>query len=380
MTEQRLAHLLSRHLDNSLTEEELAEWQVALHDPELREQLNKLIDFSYYDLKEEELQSLEAERQENIIQNIISREDNVRPLRRWLSIAASILVIIAAGGYFLLKPKPTTQQSTQIVKHDVPPGHNQATLTLANGQKIVLTKGLKGVLARQGQTAINANANNITYRASQPEQIISYNTLSTAKGEQSPYPLVLADGTKVWLNAESSITFPTAFNEKERIVKLTGEAYFEVKHNARQPFRVETAGQVVEDIGTHFNVNAYSDEPVIQTTLLEGGVRVNGVQLLPGQQARIATGTTHVKLYTVDTEAVVAWKNGLFEFDNTPLEAVMRQLARWYDVNVVYEGNIPDRAFTGKLYRNINASQLLDVLTYNKIHYRINGKTLTIMP
>lgn len=380
MTEQRLAYLLSRHLENSLTAEEQAEWETALHDPELREQLNQLIDSRYYNVKEDELQSLSPERRENIIHDIFAHQNHVRPIRRWLSIAASILLIIGLGGYFLLKSKLPTQQSEQTAKQDIPPGHNQATLTLAGGQKIILTKGLKGLVAKQGQTAINANANNITYRASQPEQSISYNTLSTAKGEQSPYPLVLADGTKVWLNAESSITFPTAFNNKERIVKLTGEAYFEVKHNAQQPFKVETAGQVVEDIGTHFNVNAYSNEPVIQTTLLEGGVRVNGVQLQPGQQARIATGTTQVRLYTVDAEAVVAWKNGLFEFDNTPLEAVMRQLARWYDVNVIYEGNIPDRAFTGKLYRNINASQLLDVLTYNKIHYRINGKTLTIMP
>jgi ferric-dicitrate binding protein FerR (iron transport regulator) len=290
-----------------------------------------------------------------------------------IAAAASILLILSAGGYFLLKPK-SVQQTAQVANNDIAPGHNQATLTLANGKKIILTKGLSGLLAIQGKTTIQATANDIAYNNTQNEDQVSYNTLSTARGEQSPYPLVLADGTKVWLNAESSITFPTAFNQKERVVKLTGEAYFEVRHDARQPFKIITAKQTIEDVGTEFDVQAYPDEPKTVTTLLEGAVRVNGKVLNPGQQS---DGTT---VSAADTETAIAWKNGLIRFDNNDVKTLMRQLARWYNVSVVYQGAVTGHTFAGEIRRNTNLSNVLKILDAGGVHCRIDDRTLIVKP
>jgi transmembrane sensor len=307
-------------------------------------------------------------------------------LMRWIA-AASILLFLSVGAYFILN-KQQAQQVAQ--KQDLVPANDQATLTLANGQKIILTKGLSGKLANQGNTLIQVNAGHaIAYTTSTTGtgDKVEYNTLSTKKGEQSPYPLVLADGTKVWLNAESSITFPTAFNSKERMVKITGEAYFEVVHKPAQAFKVIVRGQVTEDIGTHFNINAYDDEPALKTTLLEGSVKVfipssssslqkAGVRLNPGQEA--VNNNNGLNVQNADTEQAVAWKNGYFQFNHADLYTVMRQLSRWYDVDVAYEGNIPKKIFSGKIHRNLNASESLQMLQYFKVNYKIQGKTIII--
>jgi transmembrane sensor len=297
--------------------------------------------------------------------------------RLWprIAAAASVILALSAGGYFLLHKAQPAQQTARLVKNDIAPGHNRATLTLAGGKKIILTKGLSGTLAKQGQTIINASENNIIYNAkNQTGDQVNYNTLSTAKGEQSPYPLVLPDGTKVWLNAESSITFPTAFNGRERKVKITGEAYFEVVHHERQPFRVETGKQAIEDIGTHFNVNTYPDEPTEKTTLLEGAVKVNGILLSPGQQTDGRTVTA------ANTEQAIAWKNGYFRFDGEQIDKIMRQLQRWYDIEVSYQGDLPQEVFYGKISRYKNISQALNMLAYSKaVHFKIEGRRVTII-
>jgi ferric-dicitrate binding protein FerR (iron transport regulator) len=317
------------------------------------------------------------ERKARLFENIqteIGRKQP-RPLWQRIAAAASIVIGLSVGGYFYLHQAPQQQTSNAIAKNDIPPGHNQATLTLANGQKIIITKGLSGQLAIQNNTTINATANNIIYIAkNQTGDQVSYNTLATERGEQSPYPLVLADGTKVWLNAESSITFPTAFNGKERIVKLTGEAYFEVRHNDQQPFKVQTVNQTIEDIGTSFNVNAYANESVSRTTLLEGAVRVNGVLLKPGQQS------DGKQIEAVDTDEAVAWKNGNFQFDNADIKTVMRQLVRWYDVAIDYQGNLANIHYTGTVPRRSNISAVLQMLKETGgTDYKIEGKTVTIM-
>jgi len=296
---------------------------------------------------------------------------NVRRLWPRIAAAASILVILSAGVYILFKPK-AVQQTAQLVKNDVAPGHNQATLTLANGQKIVLTKGLSGRIAVQNQTVISAGQNTITYKATPSEDQLVYNTLSTARGEQSPYPLVLADGTKVWLNAESSITFPTVFNQKQRIVKLTGEAYFEVKHNAAQPFEVQAANQTIEDIGTEFDVKAYGDEATA-TTLVEGSVKVNHTLLKPGEEF------INDKVGTASLKEVLAWKDGYFRFNDAPITAIMKELARWYDIEVVYDGAVPQDHFSGKISRYRNISAVLRMLEKTKhVHFKVEGRRVTV--
>jgi len=295
--------------------------------------------------------------------------------RLWprIAAAASVLVACSLGLYYGLhqQPKP---QTAQLVKNDITPGHNQATLTLANGKKIVLTKGLNGILATQGKTTIQAGNNDIAYNNTQTADQLVYNTLSTARGEQSPYPLVLADGTKVWLNAQSSITFPTIFNGKERMVKLTGEAYFEVKHNAAQPFKVQTANQTIEDIGTSFDVNAYGDEQATTTTLVEGSVKVGSVILKPGQQFNGA------KVTAVSTAQYTAWKNGDFDFRGDRIESVMRQLARWYNIEVIYQQDLKDKVVYAQISRSKNISSVLNLLEATKgIHFKVEGRRVTVI-
>jgi len=304
----------------------------------------------------------------------------IRPKTRTLwwpriAAAASIVLALSAGGYFLLRKQQPAQQTARLFKNDIAPGHNQATLTLANGKKIVLTTGLTGILAKQGQTQINVSQNNIIYNAkNQTGDQISYNTLSTARGEQSPYPLVLADGTKVWLNAESSITFPTAFNQKERIVKITGEALFEVAHNPKQPFKVQAANQTIEDIGTQFDVNAYINEPNTRTTLIEGSVKINEILLKPGEQY------DGKKITAVNTAQVVAWKDGKFRFIDDNIQTVMRQLSRWYNIDVYYTGTANSEGFNAKISRNQNISVILSALERtNGVHFKIEGRRVTVI-
>ncbi len=273
------------------------------------------------------------------------------------------------------QPKP----EAKIAHNDIAPGSNKAVLTLANGRQIILNNARNGSLAAQGNTDfIKKGEGRLVYNAKantdKATAELAYNTISTPRGGQ--YQVVLPDGSHVWLNAASSIRFPAAFTGKDREVAITGEAYFEVAHNKVKPFRVSVNGQTVEVLGTHFNINAYTDEPSMKTTLLEGRVRItkdNRVAMLkPGEQATIA-GAGNFKIETVNTEEAVAWKDGLFQFKDATLLIVMRQLSRWYDVRVEYEGNMPKTVFSGKLHRNVNASQVLEILKYFNVNFRIEG-------
>jgi ferric-dicitrate binding protein FerR (iron transport regulator) len=320
----------------------------------------------------EELKSLIGQRIDAQINSQYSSQV-IRPL--WIRIvaAASVLLFISLGGYYFIRG----QQSAQIAyyKSDVGPGQSQATLTLANGQKIVLTRGLTRKLA-QGTTAIQIN-NGIVYTSgltAKATKEITYNTLSTAIGEQSPFPLILPDGSKVWLNALSSITFPTAFNGKERVVKITGEAMFEVAHNVEHPFKVQTDKQTIEDIGTVFNVNAYADEPANQTTLIEGIVKVNNKLLKPGEQS----DGSHIK--TVNTKRYSAWRTGDFYFEDDNIKTVMRQLSRWYNVEINYDGDVTTERFNAQISRSKNISVILHILENTKgVHFKVEGRRITVI-
>jgi len=319
--------------------------------------------------------------------NSTKRSSRVHSLYRYMA-AASILLFLSIGSYFLLSKQPSVQQSAQNKANDLKPGENRATLTLANGQKIVLTKSMSGQLSKQGNMNVQMGAGGtITYipveDSHTTHDAVVYNTLTTKKGEQ--FPLVLADGTQVTLDAASSITYPVAFNNKERKVTITGQAYFKVVHNAQQPFQVSVRGQTISDIGTEFNINAYDDEGTVKTTLLAGSVKVSKanelVVLSPGQQSQVADNSNKITLIKdADIETAIAWKSGLFQYNNANIQTVMRQLARWYDVDIQYEGAIPQREFSGKMQRNLNASQVLDLLSFTKIHFRIEGKKIIVTP
>lgn len=311
----------------------------------------------------------------------------------WLRIgaAASLLFFLSVGAYFTFHNKPV-QKNVQNLKQVIKPGNSQATLTLASGKKIVLTKKLSGLLAVQANASIQVNAqNSILYKptVNGSSAKVEYNTLTTQKGEQSPYPLELADGTKVWLNAASSIKFPTAFTGTDRVVNITGEVYFEVAKDRTRPFKVISSRQQIEVLGTHFNVNTYDDDASTKTTLLEGSVKIRQLQgnqtdnykiLKPNQQSVLKE--SGIKIKEVDTEDAVAWKNGYFVFEDDNLEAIMHKLERWYDVRVDYQGDFQKNKnkVIGTISRSAPLQEVLKMLeSTGEFKFKCEGRRVTVI-
>jgi transmembrane sensor len=321
------------------------------------------------------------------------RRGTLYPLFKYTA-AAAILAIFSTAGYLVFRkhpPAPPAAQAKTIDLNrgeDLNPGENKATLTLAGGQRIALTKDMTGQLSRQGGMDVRlAAGGTVTYTPAKDDHPAdnanASNTLSTQKGEQ--FFLVLSDGTEVTLDAASSITYPVAFEGKERKVTVTGQVYLKVAHNAQQPFVVSVGDQTIRDIGTEFNVNAYEEEGCVKTTLLEGSIKVSiatgSVVLAPGQQSVSADKSKKITVVkNVDIESAVAWKNGLFEYNDADIRTVMRQFARWYNVDVQYEGTIPPREFSGKMQRSLTATQALDLLSFTRIHFRIEGRKIIVTP
>lgn len=315
---------------------------------------------------------------------------------RWLA-AAVVLLTLSVGLYFYRQVVPEPAKVfPEHVRADIAPGGNKAILILADGSEISLTDAENGALARQAGITIRKTAEGqVIYdagAASGSENEVSngqpkYNTIATPRGGQ--YQVNLPDGTKVWLNAASALTFPQSFCKlKERHVVLNGEAYFEVAKNKHQPFKVMTTvrpdqegrEQVIEVLGTHFNVNAYQDEESIVTTLLEGSIRLNNkLTLKPNQQSIFAYDHFHV--IPADTEEAVAWKNGYFMFANEDLRSIMRKISRWYNVEIVYQGKTTDNTFIGTVSRFKEVSEVLNILELTKtVHFKIEGRKITVMP
>ncbi|HEX9512368.1 MAG TPA: FecR domain-containing protein [Puia sp.] len=401
-SDNRLSYLYRQYVSKSCTPEELQEFFEYVRDPAYKQALEAMA--------EEHLETLQAPANlpaidwEHMYRSVVpleelsrlssisreadtgvdtgrSRKGRVASLFTLSRVAAAVMIIVlCGGGYFFLTRRPHRSPEGTIAKKDVTPGYSKATLTLSNGATITLDSVHTGLLTRQGNAAVvNSNNGQLAYNVSPEKQTtVLYNTLTTPRGGQ--YQLTLPDGTKVWLNAASSLIYPTAFSGDERTVQMTGEAYFEVTHDKKRPFKVKVGGQTIEDIGTQFNVNAYADEPVQTTTLLEGAVRVGGHVLKPGEKASVAvSGTIHVS--KGDPEQAIAWKNGLFDFTDTDLQTVMRQLARWYNVDIKYEGKIPERQFTGMIGRSLTLTQVLKGLTRESVQYRIEeGNHLIITP
>jgi hypothetical protein len=264
------------------------------------------------------------------------------------------------------------------------PQSNRAAITLASGHKIYLDSAAKGILVSQGNVKLFKLADGeITYSGS--NTAAEYNTLTNPRGSR-PVAMTLTDGTKVWLNAGSSLTYPVAFTGKERNVEITGEAYFEVTHHTGMPFTVKKLGDdaSILVLGTHFNVNAYDDEAAMKITLLEGAVKVskgtNSSLLTPGQQAELKDGSIRL-INDADMDEVMAWKNGKFQFgEKTGIETIMRQVARWYDVETEYRGKV-NRHFWGSISRNVNVSQVLKMLeTTGAVHFKMEGMKVIVMP
>ncbi len=308
-------------------------------------------------------------------------------IRRWWAIAA--LFIGGLVAVWLLSRTPAAQPAVaRLQSRDRAPGRNIAVLTLADGSRITLDSTHNGVLAQQGNSRVTKlKDGNLIYKTldEKPAAVV-FNTLSTPRGGQ--YRLLLPDGSQAWLNAASSITYPTAFMGGERKVSVTGEVYLEIEKNPAMPFRVKVAtasGQEeVEVLGTHFNVKAYGDEAVVMTTLLEGSVRLvskGGVEMLqPGQQGQLRSDGRLYLVDHVDIDEVMAWKNGLFHFEDADISEVMRQIARWYDVEVVFEGKVPVEKFDGEIPRNSNLTEVLKILQLSNVHFKIEDKKVTVTP
>jgi ferric-dicitrate binding protein FerR (iron transport regulator) len=311
----------------------------------------------------------------------------VIPLRK-IAVAATVMGLLLLSTFLLYNRNTSKETANAEVdkrrfKNDVLPGGDKATLTLADGSTVVLDDARNGTLAQQGSSKVIKVDGKLMYDpANNNSKEIVYNTISTPNGGQ--YQLELPDGSLVWLNATSSIHFPTSFVGKERRVEVTGEAYFEVAKNRDMPFIVTVNGSEVQVLGTHFNVNAYSDEDNVKTTLLEGSVKfVSGTNinmLRPGQQSQLASNGLIKVVSNVDVDEVVAWKNGMFDFDNAGIETVMRQLSRWYDVEIEYKGKTDDQ-FIAEMRRNIKLSDALKALELTgKVKFEIQGKKIIVLP
>lgn len=298
--------------------------------------------------------------------------------------AAVVLMVLSVGGYFYFQNRPLeTENRLSINTQDVDPGGNKATLTLADGSKISLTDANNGELAKQSGVKISKSKNGeLVYSVIASDATpLAFNTISTPKG--GVYQVNLPDGTKVWLNAASSIKFPTTFAQlSQRKVELEGEAYFEVAKNKKVPFVVSTSGQQVQVLGTHFNISSYADEGELKTTLLEGSVKViaaNTIVLKPGQQSNLKrNGSGDLKVSTANIAQVMAWKNGFFHFEKENLHEVMRQLSRWYDIEVIYEVDRHDDEFMGDIPRGIKLSEALKILSFEGTQFRIEGRKLIV--
>jgi len=309
-----------------------------------------------------------------------------------IAIAASLFMVLGTALYFFNPKETKVKLIDQIASNDIKPGSNQAFLTLADGSRISLNDAANGQLASQaGITITKAGNGQLIYTIADQHSATSgkeFNTIETPRGGQ--YQINLPDGTRVWLNAETKLKFPVTFaGKKQRKVELSGEAYFEVskltEDGARMAFVVASRGQEIEVLGTHFNVNAYSDEDYTKTTLLEGAVRVSrlvnpqSARLIPGQQATL--GPTTLKLKNVDTEQAVAWKNGQFMFSNVPLQQVMKEVSRWYNVDVEYRGDFSGVVIGGGVSKFTNIKEVLDVLELaGKVSFKIEGKSIIVSP
>ncbi len=396
---ERLQYLFKKYLDNKLSREELLELLNIVNDTTIETALSPELKSIWINAAKEQISLPDSEwdskmhflmRQfDQADSKIISLQQRTSWYGRVKWVAASILVVILSGSIYWFMAHTgkeglakTDAQANQI--KDIGPGTEKAILTLADGTKISLDSAANGLLTQQGNTTVIKQANGkLRYnKSNEGSKEIGYNVLIVPRGGQ--YQVELADGSKVWLNANSSLRYPTAFTGSERKVEITGEAYFEVAKDASKPFKVKLNKMEIEVLGTHFNVNAYEDEPAIRATLLEGRIKIkqdNAVNFLkPGQQARLDKNGKMELKEDADLEEAVAWKEGKFQFEEASVDVVMRQIARWYDVDVEYKGIVSEH-FGGTISRNVNLSKVLSMLELTGgVKFDVDGKKIIVQP
>jgi ferric-dicitrate binding protein FerR (iron transport regulator) len=383
MNQERLFYLLEKCDLDQCSELELAELDEWFHanNPGCKNMkawiaesggVDKLSDYLFDGFKQASVTSSRTKTTWSIIRNVA---------------AATLLFALGYVSLSHLKPALKTVINRPANKsYAIRPGGNKAILTLANGAKILLNGASNGYIALQNNMKISKlSGGRIAYKAMNKaghEDQILYNTMTTPRGGR--FELILADGTEVTLDAESSIVYPVAFTGKERRVEITGQAYFNVSHNASKPFRVHVGNQTIQDIGTAFNVNAYPDDPSIKITLAEGSVNVSNsrkkVSLIPGQQAQVENGLKDIIVKRADVSEAVAWKNGWFVFHHESVKNVMKQAARWYDVDIEFQGHNTTKQLGGSISKYKDISELLENLRIaGGINYKIEGRRIILI-
>jgi transmembrane sensor len=378
----RIAYLVAGYIKGTISKnehDELDEW--ICENDENMELFEKLTDEKNIGIATRLMQKMETEQVLEEKKKVISfnKSENKTVWIKSLPYVAAACIILIVG---LIVLKPFTKKGTPVVVNnssDILPGSNQAILTLEDGKVVILSQDKKDTAINE-QVKILRQEGEIVYTGQTTNEPMKYHTLNVPRKGQ--YKLVLPDGTKVWINAESSIRYPVAFDDKERRVFITGEAYFEVAKNKTKPFRVVVNDIVVEAVGTAFNVNAYSNEPYLSATLIEGSVLVSNGKtenlLTPGQQARISE--TDFTITAIEANDVVAWKDNRFNFVNTPLDVIMRQIERWYDATVVYETMPADHFNAVDVPRDVPVSKLLHFLELTKrVHFKIENNKIIVM-
>ncbi len=395
MNRSRFQYLLEKHKQSALSAEEKEEFLQLPDTGELMQWLEE-------DLRQEweqfsGQQVLAAAEKEQLLQQIVQQLPHAaakhRPLHyiKLAVFAAAACLLAVVAGIYLFKQQHAGQVKQPVATTQPAPlplvaGGNKAVLTLADGSKIMLDSAANGTLAKQGATALVKTAGGIlAYRQIQgatPATSPLYNKMETPRG--GVYQLILPDGTTVWLNSASSIRYPSVFTGTYRQVEISGEAYFQVAKNETQPFIVSTAGMQVQVLGTEFNLMAYTDEDAIKTTLVNGAVKLvknNSSRVIkPGEQGSLENGHQDFVVSHADLKSALAWKQGYFRFDGAKITAIMRQVARWYDVEIVYEGKIPEEEFYGFIPKKENASEILEALqlTHN-VHFRQEGRKIIVL-
>jgi transmembrane sensor len=397
----RTSYLFSKYYDRTASQKEIKELFNILKSSSDQE-LTKLMrdewehfqhmeaPFFGFDKSQEMLDKILASGrdQNNLHEEAPAVKSRIRPLIFIsISAAAAIIILNIIGLDFWTEKltPPPVQIASEKVEPILSPGGNKAVLTLANGQRIILDSIKNGIIEKNESFEINKTEDGqLVYHAFDRNYKNArngdFNIVSTPRGGE--YRIILPDGSKVWLNAASSLKFPGVFKRNVREVELDGEAYFEIAKRSAMPFKVRSGNTEIEVLGTHFNLKAYSNQKVIKTTLVEGSVKINegksSVLLKPGQQARQAGGNITI-LNNVDIEEQVAWKDGLFVFKDASIEEVMSQVSSWYDLDVTFEGKIPEKYLTGKVSRSVNATEFMNLLNYAGVKFKITGENIVIM-
>jgi ferric-dicitrate binding protein FerR (iron transport regulator) len=385
--EQRIAYLLQKCSNNDLTATEEAELNAFFMDENNRDLFNRgAADLLVAMPADPEINNVVWEPLlVNVLQadKVFEKEVAIRKVSYWWQYAAAAVltgVLVGLVYWWMNDPKPASMP----LASQIGPGTDKAILQLSNGSRIVLTDIQNGVVGQQGAAqVVKLDSGFVAYQAGRTNssEAVAFNTLTTPRGGQ--FKIMLPDGSLVWLNAASSLKYPAVFTGDKRVVELTGEAYFEVAANARQPFYVKSKEQEVMVLGTSFNINAYDDEPVATTTLLSGKVKVSGASfsgvMQPGEQVQRKGSDNWQLIKDVDTDNVMAWKKGLFSFNRADVTTVMRQLARWYDVTVIFETKNRQQQFIGEIPRNVSLDKALEILKFSDIHYIVTGRTIKII-